>query len=62
MHFRQLQFMIAHISTRRDSIEEETMHEANVLVAWSAISDRFSDHGDHLSAEVIEYFHPKRVP
>ena len=38
------------------------MHEANVLVVWRAISDRFSDHGDHLSAEVLEYFHPKRVP
>ena len=34
------------------------MHEANVLVAWRAISDRFSDHGNHLSAEVLKYFHP----
>ena len=54
--------MIAHISTRRDSIEEETMHEANVLVAWLVIDNRFANHDDHLSVEVIEYCHPKRVP
>ena len=27
-----------------------------------AIEAPFADRGDHLSAEVLEYFHPKRVP
>ena len=50
----------------RDAVHAATERAVEFLLGIHcerglAISDRFT-HGDHLSAEVLEYFHPKRVP